>query len=403
MDDDPAAQLRLCIDPVVAGHKVLPAAVACLSVHMSSWKSTMRSLLLSITLLLVAAGLYLLLWPVPVEPVAWAAPLDRGYVDAHARNRRLAGVELVDIAGTHGPEAVAVANDRRLYAATDGGWIVRLNADGSGAERWVDTGGRPLGMAFAPAGQLIVADAMRGVLAVAEDGAVRVLTDRVGGGHFGFADDVDVAANGRIYFTDASSRFPWRDHGSDAARLAILEHGGDGRVLEYDPATSETHVLVAGLQFANGIAVGHDQSYLLVTETARYRVLKVWLHGARRGRFEVLIDNLPGFPDNITRGADGRYWLALFSPRVPILDRLAGSPFLRKVVARVPSFLQPQPVAYGHIVAIDSAGRVLADLQDPQAGYPMTTSALEVDGHLYIGSLTAPALARLPVADALAP
>lgn len=355
----------------------------------------MRSWLLSISLLLFAAGLYLVLWPVPVEPVAWQAPADRGHVDAHAPNRRLASVELLDIAGKHGPEAVAVAHDGRLYAATENGWIVRLNADGSGAEPWVDSGGRPLGMAFAPDGDLIVADAVRGLLAVAADGSVRVLSAGIDGALFGLVDDVDVAADGRIYFSDATSRFPWRVHGGEAARLAILEHGGDGRVLEFDPATSETRVLVAGLQFANGIAVGHDQSYLLVTETARYRVLKVWLHGERRGHFEVLIENLPGFPDNITRGTDGRYWLALFSPRVPILDRLAGSPFLRKVVARVPTFLQPQPAAYGHVMAIDAAGQVLLDLQDPAGGYPMTTSALEVDGHLYIGSLTAPALARV--------
>ncbi|HRQ63759.1 MAG TPA: SMP-30/gluconolactonase/LRE family protein [Xanthomonadaceae bacterium] len=355
----------------------------------------MRTLLTCILLALLGLVAYLLAWPVPVDPQAWQPPVDRGHADEHALNHRLARLELLDIAGTQGPEAVAVDADGRLYAATEHGHIVRLQADGGGAERWADTGGRPLGMAFADDGTLLVADAVLGLLAVTTDGSLRVLADSADGIAFGLADDVDVAADGRVYFTDASHRFPWKRFGEDAARFAILEHGGDGRVLEYDPASGDTSVLVDGLQFANGIAVGHDQTYLLVTETARYRVLKVWLSGARRGQFEVLIDNLPGFPDNITRGADGRYWLALFSPRLPLLDRLAGYPFLRKIVVRIPRFLQPQPNAHGHVMALDSRGRVLADLQDPTGAYPMTTSALEFDGMLYVGSLVAPALARL--------
>jgi hypothetical protein len=57
--------------------------------------------------------------------------------------------------------------------------------------------------------------------------------------------------------------------------------------------------------------------------------------------------------------------------------------------------MRPKPAAYGHIIAIDDKGSVLIDLQDPDGSYPMNTSAIETKDFLYIGSLTAPVLARL--------
>jgi sugar lactone lactonase YvrE len=358
-----------------------------------AWLHPLR--LAALALVSLIAGF--LLWPAPIAPRSWQAPSDRGYVGVHASNDRLAPVERLDLAGTRGPEAVAIAADGRLYVATEDGWIVRLEADGSAPVRWAHSGGRPLGMAFAADGALMVADALRGLLAVSPEGEVRLLAESADGTPIGFADDLDIAPDGRIYLSDASTRFPWRTHGPDAARLAVLENGLDGRLIEYDPATGRASTLLGGLAFANGVAIGHDPDYLLVTETARYRVRRVWIGGPRRGEHEVLLDNLPGFPDNVTRGAEGRYWLALFAPRVPVLDRLAARPSLRKLLAKVPGFLQPQPKAHGHVIAIDGRGQVLSDLQDPAGGYAMTTSALEAEGMLYVGSLTAPALARLPL------
>jgi len=41
------------------------------------------------TLALSALVAYPLLWPVPVRPLSWHAPVATGYVGAHAGNRRL--------------------------------------------------------------------------------------------------------------------------------------------------------------------------------------------------------------------------------------------------------------------------------------------------------------------------
>ena len=52
-----------------------------------------------------------------------------------------------------------------------------------------------------------------------------------------------------------------------------------GRLLRYDPARGRTDVLADGLWFANGVALAPDESYVVVVETMRARLLRVWLRG----------------------------------------------------------------------------------------------------------------------------
>jgi sugar lactone lactonase YvrE len=340
---------------------------------------------------------YLLLWPVPIAPIAWEAPDSPGYVGVFAANDRLAAAETVSTLGEPGPEDFTVGADGRLYAATAAGWIIRYDSAGAPPTRWVNTDGRPLGMAFDTAGTLWVADARRGLLAIAPDGTLRVAADStVDDGPIHYADDVDVARDGRVYLSDASARFHPPAWGAlEASLLEILEHRGSGRLLEHDPTTGRTTVLAGGIVFANGVALTHDDSAVLVNETGSYRVLRVERLGPGRGAVRPLVDALPGFPDNISRGRDGRYWVALVAPRNALADRLAPHPFARKIVQRLPARVRPAPVSYGHVIAVDDAGRVLASLQDPAGGFPMLTSALEVPGWLYLGSLSAPTAARV--------
>lgn len=356
-----------------------------------------RTILLGLAVLLMAIVLYFLFWPVPIEPVAWEAPPNPGYTGPYAVNTRLSGLTTFDLGGSHGPEDIALDDEGRIYAATHEGHIVRLQPDGSEPEVWADTGGRPLGIDFDAAGHLIAADAYRGLLSIAPDGRVTVLANEADDIPIRYADDVDVAADGKIYFSDASTRFGAEEWGGTypASLLDLMEHSGSGRLLVHDPADGTTRTLLDGLTFANGVAVSPDQRYVLVNETGEYRVLRYWLQGPLAGQAETLVGALPGFPDNVSAGQAGRFWVALVSPRNPLVDRLADQPFLRKVIQRLPAFVRPQAVAYGHIVAVDGEGRVVADLQDPQGAYPINTGVTETDDHLYIGSLVTPVLGRM--------
>jgi hypothetical protein len=110
----------------------------------------------------------------------------------------------------------------------------------------------------------------------------------------------------------------------------------------------------------------------------------------------VFADNLPGFPDNLTRSASNRLWVGLTKPRSPVIDAAAPHPFLRSLTLRLPRFLWPVPKAYGHVIAYDENGKVVDDLQDPSGAYPETTAATEADGRLFIQSLHAHTIGWMP-------
>ncbi|MEZ5584002.1 MAG: hypothetical protein R3F37_15805 [Candidatus Competibacteraceae bacterium] len=161
----------------------------------------MKKIMLIVLALLGLVIVYLLAWPVPIEPQAWQAPPNPGYTGIFAPNERLRAIEQLPLGDQYGPEEVIVDRQGELYAATHDGWIVRMAADGSAAQNWVQTNGRPLGLAFDPQGNLIVADAFRGLLQITPAGAVTELATEADGIPIRYANNVDVAADGRIYFS----------------------------------------------------------------------------------------------------------------------------------------------------------------------------------------------------------
>ena len=106
----------------------------------------------------------------------------------------------------------------------------------------------------------------------------------------------------------------------------------------------------------------------------------------------MLLDNLPGYPDNLMRGQDGRIWLGFTKPRSAVVDGMAGKPLLRSLTLRLPRALWPVPQPYGHVIAFTEDGRVVADLQDPSGAYPETTAVTETPDRLYVQSLHAKGL-----------
>lgn len=347
-------------------------------------------------LIIIAAFAYLLLWPVPIDPVSWNAPVNQYYSGDFQQNTRLDKIEILELEDTHGPEGLALLNGE-IYTATREGWIIRFNESTGSMTKWVNTEGSPLGLAFDAQGNLLVADAYKGLLSVSPAGVITVLTDSYNGVPMEYVDDVDVDADGKIYFSDASTKFGAQSNGGTyaASLLDTMEHGGHGRLMVYDPADQSTKMLMDGLNFANGVAVAEDSSFVLVNETGSYRLHKYWLTGEQAGSSEVLIDNLPGFPDNIVRGRDGRFWVGLVSPRSQQLDDMSALPFLRKIVQRLPASVRPQAVSYSHVFAMDKDGAVITSLQDPDGEHHTNTGAMETDNWLYISSLHADNLARI--------
>jgi sugar lactone lactonase YvrE len=250
-------------------------------------------------------------------------------------------------------------------------------------------------------------------------GQTRVLASTAGGATIAFADAVVVAKSGKIYLSDATTRFGPAQHGGtfEASVLDILEQSATGRIIEFDPATQATRIVAHGLSFANGLALSADEQHLFVVETGRYRLWRIAVAArdfdvrtalaATKGMVQapqsavVVLDNLPGYPDNLMRGLPGpdgkpRIWLGFAKPRSAQVDAMAQAPWLREMTLRLPRALWPIPKPYGHVIALTEDGQITADLQDPSGAYPETTGVTELPDRLLIHSLHAKGLAWMP-------
>jgi sugar lactone lactonase YvrE len=374
----------------------------------------MKRWLFALLTMLGLLAAYLLTWPVPIDARVWQVQPDAGHTGRHAVNTALAGLQTIPLGGEAGPEHVQIGPDGRLYAAVASGKLLRMAPDGSQREVFADTQGRVLGFDFDRAGHLIAADALRGLLRIDTAGQVSVLADQVDNTPILYADAVIVtkAANSpeQIYLSDASTRFGARAWGGtfEASVLDILEQSATGRILVVDTASGKMDVVVRGLSFANGVTLSADEQTLYVAETGRYRIWAIPtsargldLANGPAGGARVLLDNLPGYPDNLVRGMGGRIWVGLTKPRSTVVDRMAAQPLLREMTLRLPRALWPIPKAYGHVFAFTEDGRVVADWQDPNGAYPETTAVTETADRLYVQSLHAPVLGWLPRPESL--
>ncbi len=330
----------------------------------------------------------------PITPAAWEPPAAPPLEGPTAANDLLGNADHLGEGLIPGPEDVAVDAQGRVYGGTSDGRIVRLTPAEGGkwsAETFASTGGRPLGLAMAPDGRLLAAVADVGLVLIDPRGKTRALVQSVDGEAVRVADGLDVSSEGVVYFSDASSRFPLSQY-----RLDLLEGRPHGRLLRYDLQTGRASLVLPGLYFANGVALSKDGSFVLVSETGRYRVTRYWISGRFAATSDVFLDNLPGFPDGISTAPDGTFWIALAAPRNQDLDRIHRHPHLKRLTSVLPLWMQPRPKPYGLVLQASAEGKILRSLHDPTGRkVPMVTSARQFGGALYLGTLEKSFVARV--------
>src|SRR5437870_4287568 len=136
---------------------------------------TKRTVFRLLIVIVVALLVYLVAWPVPINPSAWTPPRAPELTGAYALNSELAKIERLRVDG-FAPEDVAIDNQDRIYCGTVDGRIFRFQPDGGRPEVFANTRGRPLGLIFDRDGNLIVADAIKGLLSIDRDGRMASLT-----------------------------------------------------------------------------------------------------------------------------------------------------------------------------------------------------------------------------------
>lgn len=339
--------------------------------------------------LLAACAAYLLLWPVDIHPQAWTpieAPKASGVL---APNEKLRAAKRWAVEIGAGGEAVAIDSRGHLYTGMLDGRVMRIDRLRGQSEELVSTGGRPLGMAFAPDGRLLIADAFMGLL-VWDGRSLNTLLTEVEGVPLRFADDLAITRDGVVYLSDASTR-----RGLDELMGELMEHAPNGRLIRFDLATGEALVALDNLWFANGVTLSQAEDYVLINETFRFQIRRLWIKGPRRGQNDVFAQNLPGFPDNITTAMDGSYWVAIYGPRSQQLESLLPHPWMRKVIWRLPRSLIPHPERMAQVLKLDVNGDVVMSLAGSgDAVFAPITSVIEYENELWLGSLADTGLAR---------
>ena len=325
----------------------------------------------------------------------------------YAENDRLLDAEALGLDQIEGPEDIILDRNDNLYGVDRRGFIVRFQPpDYKVGEEFARIGGRPLGMTLDKDENIIVCVSGMGVYGVRPDRKVFKVTDETNRTLFRLkddsrlllADDLDIAPDGKIYFSDPSTRYMLEEWALDG-----FEGRGNGRVICHDPSTGTTRTVLRNLNFPNGICVSHDGNSILIASTYACQIYRYWIATEKAGTSEVLIDNLPGYPDNINRASDGRYWLALVGLRAPAYDIAMADPgFRTRMVKRIPpdEWLIPG-INQGCIAKFDDRGNVVETLWDPlAASHPTITSVREHKGFLYIGGLENNRIGRVPLPGA---
>ncbi|XP_045617948.1 adipocyte plasma membrane-associated protein Hemomucin [Procambarus clarkii] len=359
-----------------------------------------------------------------------------------AKNNELDAADRILDGKIVGPESIASRDPEEIFVSLHGGKILRIwgprfdhfktvAAIGPGCDGpWQESVcGRPLGLRFAPDGRLIVVDAYLGLFAVDVDtGNKELLFDifqEIDGAVPKIPDDLDIDAEGNIYWSDASTVCTLED--------GIVEFFSDpsGRLIKFDPKTKTNTVLVKNVHFANGVQLSPDQDFILFCETFRNRVKRYWLKGPKAGQTDVFVDRLPGMPDNIRDKDDGGYYVSLVSVPNDFSRKgraiMAKLPLVRKLIIRllfitkllfksfdkfypnqytgclVHKILNLQPVAnvvrtnLTIVVELDKDGNIINSLQGNSGKIQLISETKKVGNNLFFGSPYNKYLGRFPI------
>ncbi len=322
-------------------------------------------------------------------------PTDAESSSPYAVNNRLKDVEVIGLGELESPEDVILDSNDNLYTGSRLGHIHRFfPPDYKRSEIFAQTGGFPLGLAMDRDDALHVCVAGMGLYKITQDREVIKLSDQtdrswnsvIDDSRIRMADDLDIAQDGRIFFSDATVRFSAHEWVVDA-----IESRPNGRLLCYDPKTKSTDTVLKGLIFPNGICVTEDEESLIFAETWTCRIKRFWFDGLKKGRVETIIEDLPGYPDNVNRASDGTFWCALAGMRSPVFDLTQRKPGFRKKMARlVPAdeWIFPN-VNSGCVIRFDLEGNIIESIWDIGGkSHPQITSMREHKGYLYLGGIS---------------
>lgn len=324
----------------------------------------------------------------PIDPAAVHLAPQPKLEGVYARNTLLENVEKLGEGNLVWPEDLVLGPDGKfLYVSCAGsGWIKKLHLADHSVEDWQHVGGVPLGLALGPDGEVLVADALQGLVKVTDEG-VEVLASEVDGSKITFADGVAVDRDGLIYLSDVSFKYNVSAHWFE-----FWEGKPNGRLIVYDPKAKSSRLLLDNIYSPTGLTLTKDEDALIFTENVVARITKYYVKGDKKGTMEIMNENLPGHPDNIHYNYDeGVYYVGIVGQRSALFDLIWKTPFLKKLVMVLPEAVRlslDAAARTARLLIIDDSGRALRQYQDPDAkAVGIVTGGIKVGDYLYVSSM----------------
>ena len=349
----------------------------------------------------VISGVILLLFmqSCAIKPLAWRPQTKPLFEGTTKLNNELATVTKIDLGGWVGAEDIIFDSLGNLYCGVhkaendfSDGKILKINSEGK-IEVFYNAGSWVAGLHFDKQGNLIALSHRQGLISISPEKKVTELANKDNQGRrFFIPNGLDIDSKQNIYFTNTSYQSPYT---IKYGRKLILEMKPNGGLYQYNPSTKEIKTLIEGTYFGNGVVISKDESFLLMVETTKYRILKYWLQGEKAGETEVFMDNLPGFPNGISIREDGTFWLGFTTKRNDELDKIHPKIGMKKIIYGLPNFLQPKQDKFGMVMHLSENGEILNAFFDatgivmPEAG-----SVKEQVGFLYMGGDNLPYIGK---------
>lgn len=348
------------------------------------------AVILTITVITGIASLFIFS---PIAPVSWKAPDIKlsSYSCASEKTHRLSASPFVkNLPAT--TDGLAMADGGRLFAAMKNGQIAEVDI-ATGAWKIIAKveGVSFLGISAAQDGSYIFAVDQKSNSVYYFDLTSKIypVTGKLLVSHFNgkkllWLNDV-IHTDQYVYITVTS-----RNRHNSKFRNELLEHRPNGFILRYDRETEELKEIYSNLITTNGIALS-THNKIVVAETSAYRIREFSASGNGKAEF---FDNLPGFPGNLTKSDRANtHWLSLVAVRQGLLDRLSGSPNIRRLLAWLPESLQPQPKPFPCVMELYSSQeerKARSIIISGKTEMPTFGTVLEHNGFLYISPYSSP-------------
>jgi sugar lactone lactonase YvrE len=325
-----------------------------------------------------------------LKPLAWTPPVKPELKGSITENELLSTTKWIDLDGWYGPEDIAVDKHGNLYCGahiseTDfsDGRVLKIDTAGN-VSVFCNTADWVTGLHFDANQNLIACVPNKGLVSIDKKGEMTILANEdENGNKFLIPNDVDIANDGMIYFSNTSSKVPFSRIN---ARKIIFEVRSDGGLYRYNPNTKEVETLIDGSFFGNGVAVSQNDDFVLMVELTKYRIVRYWLKGEKKGQTDIFIDNLPGLPNGIARRKDGSFWLGFTTRRDDLLDKYQPSTGMKKLIFAIPLWLQPKQEPFGMIMHLSENGEILKTFYDTTGKIVSeASSVVEHNGYLYLG------------------